>query len=124
MGIKKFKTNESNEREGIFLYFPIFSLLFVALLAMAGVKGNYTIDEESRDIIFWEFFFVFLLLPLALQVVWAKSHYNVAQVLPVFSALGGYVLYYILGDWLGLVFFMAATLFGVWMNILLRKKTK
>ncbi len=114
----------AEEKEGqlVFMYFPLFSLLFVVLLALLDVKGGYRLDEASADIIFWSFFFFFLLLPLALQVAWIKKHYNIAQVLPIFNALGGYSLYYVLGDWLQFLFFIAATILGVWMNILVKKE--
>ncbi|MEM4707609.1 MAG: hypothetical protein QXL47_03280 [Candidatus Anstonellales archaeon] len=119
---KRIAGAKKNDEENIFLYFPVFSLLFVIALAVFGIRGNYSIDEGSAELIFWSFFFVFLLLPLGLQVAWLKKHYGIAQVLPIFIAFGGYALYYILGDWMKFLFFISATILGVWINILAKKE--
>ncbi|MGB9719441.1 MAG: hypothetical protein ACPL06_02505 [Candidatus Anstonellales archaeon] len=109
--------------EKIFLYFPLFSLFFVLVLALFGIKGNYALDEKSSTLMFWSFFFVFLLLPLALQVAWLRK-YGIVQVLPIFNAFGGYVLYYILGEWLQFLFFIAATILGMWISIIGKKESE
>lgn len=113
---------KKGREEKIFLYFPLFSLVFLMVLAISGVRGEYVLDEASSDLMFWSFFFIFLLLPLALQVVWLRKHYNIAQTLPFIIAFGGYALYYVLGDWLRFLFFIAAAILGVWINSVGKKK--
>jgi hypothetical protein len=123
MAIRRYRKRKFGEEgERLFLYFPLFSLCFVILLAFFGVRGSYALDEGSASLLFWSFFFVFLLFPLALQVVWLRKHYNIAQVLPIFNAFGGYALYYVTGDWLAFLFFIAAALLAVWINILGKRR--